>query len=101
MSSNANTPASERRTVLLPANSGIAEGPALKQELLGLLESDALVVVDVSDIQRVDTVTLQLLFAFRRDRTAKGRATAFSGDSGAWQRACTTLNLHVDSLTHS
>jgi anti-anti-sigma regulatory factor len=86
---------SGRQTVRLPANADVRESASLKQELLLFLESPDVVLIDVTDVQRVDTATLQLLFAFCRDRLAGGRSTAWQGDSPALCGAAAALDLHV------
>jgi anti-anti-sigma regulatory factor len=97
MTTNTDLPAAEMQTVRLPANIGIREGGALKEQLLPLLGLDDPVAIDVSDVQRIDTVGLQLLFAFCRDRTAEKRSVIFQGDSEAMRTAVAVLNLDLDS----
>jgi ABC-type transporter Mla MlaB component len=48
-------------------------------ELLKLLEVPAPVVIDVRSVERVDTATIQLLYAFVRDRAERNGMVEWLG----------------------
>lgn len=77
--------------IRLAANVGIRDGAALKARLLPLLESPEPIIIDVTDVEHVDTAAMQLLFAFARDRRAAGLAVTWQGDSSAWRSGVATL----------
>jgi anti-anti-sigma regulatory factor len=79
----------------LPASASVRECAALKQQLLVLVESAEAVLIDVTDVEVIDTAALQLLFAFDRARIASGLSTVWQGDSPAFRSAAGTLGLHV------
>jgi len=97
MTALANKSASGTQTIRLPATTGIRDGATLRQQLLPLLEAPEPVVIDVTDIERVDTVALQLLFAFNRDRCANGRSVVWQGDNLVWRNAAASLGLKLDT----
>jgi anti-anti-sigma regulatory factor len=68
---------------------------ALKQQLLGLVESAESVTIDVTDVELVDTAALQLLFAFGRERTTAGLTTLWQGDSPSIRSAAMAMGLEV------
>ena len=81
--------------VRLPASTSVRECVALKQQLLALMESPDAVAIDVTDVARIDTAALQLLFAFDRERIAKGLSTMWHGDSPTFVNAASALGLQV------
>ncbi|HTP38311.1 MAG TPA: STAS domain-containing protein [Steroidobacteraceae bacterium] len=89
---NASAPASVVTFRLAPAT-GIREAAAFRQSLLDLLAEDHPVVIDVSEVERVDTAALQLLFAFERDRRARGASVVWQGVSAAFRDGVKTLGL--------
>jgi anti-anti-sigma regulatory factor len=78
--------------IKLAANLHIRDSVALKERLLPLLVTPDPVVIDVTDVEHVDTAALQLLFAFSRDRRAGGRVVLWRGESVAWLRGIATLD---------
>jgi phospholipid transport system transporter-binding protein len=79
--------------VVLPADCRLAAQAALKAELLGALEKDAIVVLDGSRVERVDTAALQLLVLFRRELQARGGTLDWRGASEAMNEAAGLLGL--------
>jgi ABC-type transporter Mla MlaB component len=65
--------------IALPSNSTVKDASALKVELLKLLEVPAPVVIDVRSVERVDTATIQLLYAFVRDRAERNGMVEWLG----------------------
>ncbi len=79
--------------VVLPPDCRIAAQVALKAELLGALESSAIVLLDGNQVERVDTAALQLLVLFRRELQARGGTLDWRGASGALNEAAGLLGL--------
>jgi len=79
--------------VVLPPDCRIATQAALKAELLGALEHDAIVALDGSQVERVDTAALQLLVLFRRELQARGGTLDWHGTSEAFNEAAGLLGL--------
>ena len=77
----------------LAAQCGIRDCAALRQELLSLLDVPAPVAIDAGTVQRADTTTLQLLFAFERDRTARGLKVQWEACSAAFAQSAAQLGL--------
>jgi ABC-type transporter Mla MlaB component len=65
----------------------------LQLSLCGYLETPQCVVLDVANIERIDTAALQLLCAFVRDRNARGFKVQWQGSSAALQEAADLLAL--------
>lgn len=78
--------------VLLPADCRMAAQAALKAELLGALDAGA-IVLDGSQVERVDTAALQLLVLFRRELDARGGTLGWHGTSDALNEAAGLLGL--------
>jgi hypothetical protein len=83
------------QTVRLPVSTGIHECPALKQQLLALMDSAEVVVIDVTAVELIDTAALQLLFAFNRERISLSLNTIWQGDSPTFRNAATALGLQL------
>lgn len=77
-------------TLTLPADFRIAAQAAFKQELLGALAHDA-IILDGGAVERVDTAALQLLVVFQRELDARGHAPN-------WQAASAVLTEAADAL---
>lgn len=82
-------------TFRLPVSAGVRECAALKQQLLGLVESADAVIIDISGVELVDTAALQLLFAFGRERNANGLMTIWQGDSPTFLSAAAAMGLQM------
>ena len=83
------------QTLRLPVTAGVRECAALKQQLLALVECAEVVLIDVTDVELIDTAALQLLFAFSRERIANGLRTTWQGDSPTLRNAATALGLEL------
>jgi anti-anti-sigma regulatory factor len=77
-------------TLALPADFRIAAQAAFKQQLIGALAHDA-IVLDGGAVERVDTAALQLLVVFQRELDARQRIPT-------WQSASTVLTEAADLL---
>lgn len=78
--------------LMLPADCRMATQMALKDELLGMLDAGS-VVLDGSQVERVDTAVLQLLVLFRREVAARGGTMSWREASGALGEAAALLGL--------
>ena len=80
-------------TFRLAPTTGLREAAAFRQSLLDLLAEAQTVVIDVSQVERVDTAALQLLYAFERERRARGAGVVWQGESAAFRNGVKTLGL--------
>ena len=76
----------------LPVDCRIAAQLALKQEFLGALGADA-IVLDGSEVAHVDTAALQLLTLFSRAVRARGGTLSWRGASAVLNEAANLLGL--------
>jgi ABC-type transporter Mla MlaB component len=83
-------------TVRLPASASVRECAALKRQLLVLVESTDAVLIDVTDVENIDTAALQLLCVFGRERSAHDLSTIWQGDSPTFRTAATALGFQHD-----
>jgi phospholipid transport system transporter-binding protein len=66
---------------------------AFQAELAERLDESGNVQIDGSDVERIDTATLQLLVAFVRDLRADARSVEWIDCSAALRRAANSLGL--------
>jgi anti-anti-sigma regulatory factor len=66
--------------VSLPASCTLRETAELKATLLGCLDSEENVTLDVSAVQRIDTAAMQVLCAFVRDRRSRNLPFVWQGN---------------------
>jgi phospholipid transport system transporter-binding protein len=95
MTNNTDKSASSPRAVRLPASTSVRECAALKEQLLLHVEFPDSVLIDLSDVELIDTAALQLLFAFSRERTAKGLSTIWQGHGPTFRNAATAVGLQL------
>lgn len=88
-------------SIRLPVICRLRDVAALRQQLLTRLEATGPVVIDASDVESIDTGTLQLLYAFDRDRKRSNRATVYGGSSPAFRAAVAILGLTLTESTTS
>ncbi len=77
----------------MPSECTLAQAETLKLRLTALLRTAGTVRVDVSDVQRIDTASMQLLAAFARDRRTHGLDVATAGASRVFDEAVRLLGL--------
>jgi hypothetical protein len=82
-------------TVRLPVSTSLRECAALKQQLLVHLESPDPVLIDLADVELIDTAALQLLFAFSRERHANSLSTIWQGDGPTFWNAVNAAGLQI------
>ncbi|MBB6094250.1 ABC-type transporter Mla MlaB component [Povalibacter uvarum] len=80
-------------SVTLAANCSIKEVAALRESLCAVLDSQEPVSIDASAVERIDTATLQLLYAFVRDRFAADREVVWQGVTGQLSEAARLLGV--------
>lgn len=66
---------------------------SLKISLMEKLAASEAVSIGIAEVERVDTVCLQLLVAFVRDRRQAGRSVVWQGSSASLLQAATLLGL--------
>ncbi len=72
---------------------GIEAAADLKALLLPHIESKRSVVIDASAVERVHSASLQLLYAFVRDRSQAGHATRIERGTAPLQDAARLLGM--------
>jgi ABC-type transporter Mla MlaB component len=77
----------------LEANCTVRDAARLKEALLQMQETDAVVTLDVAAVERVETASLQVLCAFVTGRRAAGRAVRWQGESAALTQAAQLSGL--------
>ena len=83
-----------RSTALaLPAECTLAEAEGLKLRLTSLLRESQPVTLELTDVRRIDTASMQLLAAFVRDRGASNRPVRIESASAAFVEAARLLGL--------
>lgn len=82
-------------TIVLAANCSVKDAAELKLSLCQHLDTE-IVLLDVGNVERVDTSTMQLLCAFVRDRAAQQRKVQWVGDASVIRDAAYLLG--VDAL---
>src|SRR5262245_1191952 len=79
-------------TLVLASICSVREAAALKDSLVRLLPMDE-VVLDVGNLERIDTASMQLLCAFVRDRAKANRNVTWAGDSVSLRDAARLLGV--------
>ncbi len=81
--------------LVLASSCTVKDAAGLKIALCGLLQATQCVLLDASNVERIDTAALQLLFAFVRDRRAGGLEVSWQGSSAALLDAADLLDMRV------
>jgi anti-anti-sigma regulatory factor len=85
------TPRSE--VIALPADCTLRNLGALRERLCEITEDVRNVTLDLRQLERFDTATLQLIAAFTRDQGARGANVLTCGNRPAWDEAAQLLGL--------
>jgi len=85
--------ASGAAAITLAANCSIKEVAALRAQLCAVVDSGDAVAIDASAVERIDTATLQLLYAFVRDRLNSDREVTWQGVPAALTDAARLLGV--------
>ncbi len=79
------------RVLALSSHCTIKDAAALKRDLCAIAKESAEVTLDVGSVERIDTATMQLIYAFVRDRAARDRKVLWEGESQSWRDAVRLL----------
>jgi ABC-type transporter Mla MlaB component len=79
--------------ITLAANCSIKEVAALRAQLRAVVDNGEPVAIDASAVERIDTATLQLLYAFVRDRLNSDREVTWQGVPAALTDAARLLGV--------
>lgn len=79
--------------LVLDADCLLESANELRKELLLRLERTAPISIDASEVERIDTASLQVLVAFTRDCKAAGRAIEWTGVAPALADSARLLDL--------
>lgn len=87
---NPGPPADKTAVVRLSPALGIADVAALREQLASTVHDSGEVIIDASDVERLDTAVLQLLSAFMAERRSQDAKLAWHAPSEAF---CTGAGL--------
>jgi ABC-type transporter Mla MlaB component len=87
--------ASSQPTIALSSNCNVKDAAELKQSLCHYVDDSAPVALEVGNVERVDTSTMQLLCAFVRDRAAQQRKVDWIGDTRVIRDAARLLGVEA------
>jgi anti-anti-sigma regulatory factor len=93
MTNSSDPNADEGSIVRLAPVCGIRTAAELKQELVSKVDAIAPVLIDAGAVERIDTTTLQLLYAFIRDRTKEGSDIEWGPVSAVFREAVECLGV--------
>jgi ABC-type transporter Mla MlaB component len=85
--------ASGGASVKLPPECTLAHADGLKVRLAAVVSALAPVAIDVCDVRRIDTASMQVLVAFVRARSAAALPVRLQGDSAVFNEAVRLLGL--------
>lgn len=81
--------------VALPSVCTVKDAAGLKDSLCAVADESSSVTLDVRAVERIDTATFQLLYAFVRDRAARDLQVAWLGAPSALLDAAVLLGVHA------
>lgn len=84
-------PAPPAASLTLSSTCTIKDAAALREDLRRLLAEEREVTIELGQLQRIDTATLQVLCAFARDRAERNAKVIWSGETPAWTEAVKLL----------
>lgn len=82
-----------RSRLILPSDCTAGHAERLKRDLCAVLKRRSAVTLDAAAVERIDTVSLQLLVAFVRDRRLEDRTVAWHGVSDVLNSAARLLGM--------
>jgi anti-anti-sigma regulatory factor len=86
-------PLSRSEVIALPADCTLRKISALRDQLCGVRADVTNVTLDLRELERFDTATLQLVAAFVRDQAARGTNVMTCGNRASWDEAAELLGL--------
>jgi len=72
---------------------GMREVSSMQQQLQDALKQAKNIEIDVSEVERVDTAVLQLIYVFKQSAQAKGLTVTWKAVSETFKLAAQTLGL--------
>ncbi len=89
------TPEPQQRSevIALNADCTLRKIGALREQLCAVHTDVRNVTLDLRELERFDTATLQLVAAFARDQVARGANLLICGNAPAWDEAAELLGL--------
>lgn len=84
---------SKSEVIALPADCTLRNLGALREQLCALPQDVRNVTLDLRQLERFDTATLQLIAAFARDQATRGANLLTCGNRPAWDEAAALLGL--------
>ncbi len=91
--SKAPAPQPRSEVIALPADCSLRKIHALREQLCGIRADVTNITLDLRELERFDTATLQLVAAFVRDQAARGTNVLTCGNRPAWDEAAELLGL--------
>jgi anti-anti-sigma regulatory factor len=91
--SKAPDPQPRSEVIALSADCTLRKISALRDQLCGVRADVRNVTLDLRQLERFDTATLQLVAAFARDQVARGTNLLICGNRPAWDEAAELLGL--------
>lgn len=82
--------AAPERVLALSSHCTIKDAAALQGDLRALA-NEPVVTLDVGSVERIDTATMQLIYAFARDRAQREQKILWKGESQSWRDAVRLL----------
>jgi anti-anti-sigma regulatory factor len=79
--------------IVLQVNCGVRDVVEFRNSLLGIIESETAVIIDATQVERIDTAALQVLAAFVRDRRSRERQVTWLHVNEVLSEAARTLGL--------
>ncbi len=79
--------------IVLPVDCSVRNITALRLQLCAAGDAEPHVTLDLHQVERFDTATLQLIAAFALDRAARGMQLLIRGARPAWDEAADLLGL--------
>ncbi len=86
-------PQPRSEVIALPADCTLRRIGPLREQLCGVRADVTNITLDLRQLERFDTATLQLVAAFARDQTARGANVMTCGNRPAWDEAAELLGL--------
>jgi anti-anti-sigma regulatory factor len=86
-------PQPRSEVIALPADCTLRKIDALRDQLCGVHADVRNITLDLRQLERFDTATLQLVAAFARDRVAHGANLLVCGNRPVWDEAAELLGL--------
>lgn len=83
--------AAPERVLALSSHCTIKDAAALKGDLSAIANEPVDVTLDVGSVERIDTATMQLIYAFVRDRAQRDQKVLWKGESQSWGEAVRLL----------